>query len=89
MLVLNERSPGSIFYMSLNKYIEQVTLPQYSGTATHLLVFTLGGISTRNRIVDYYYTGDFVDGFVFQGIIEESRAAEFEYSKHNLSYGCF
>lgn len=73
MLVLDEMAitPGYIFDSSMNKYFGDATLPHHSGTATHVLVFMLGGISTRwKQIVGYYFTGDSVNGAVLKEIIE-------------------
>ena len=47
-----------------------VTLPKYSGIATHALVSMLGGITTRwKQTVAYYYTSNSTDGTVFKDII--------------------
>nr|XP_054757276.1 uncharacterized protein LOC129263389 [Lytechinus pictus] len=47
-----------------------VTLPQHDGTATHALVFMLGGITTRwKQTVCYHYTSNSTDGAVFKDIV--------------------
>nr|CAI5855990.1 unnamed protein product [Callosobruchus analis] len=72
ILVLDEMAitPGKIFDTSLNKYLGGVTLPGHTGIASHVLAFMLGGLSKRwKQIVGYYFTGDSVNGAVFQDII--------------------
>lgn len=72
VLVLDEMSitPGTVFDSSLNKYFGNVTLPEHTGIATHVLVFMLGGITTRwKQVVAYHFTGDSVNGVVFESII--------------------
>ena len=47
-----------------------VTLPAHSGTATHALVFMLGGETTRwKQTVAYYFTGNSVDGEACKPIV--------------------
>lgn len=81
ILVLDEMaiSPGNTYDTSLNKYFGQVTLPDHSGTATHVLVFMLAGINTRwKQVVAYYFTGNSVNGSIFKDImlmiIEEAKS---------------
>lgn len=80
ILVLDEMAitPGHIYDTSLNKYFGQVTLPEHTGMATHVLVFMLAGINTRwKQVIAYYFTGNSVNGSVFKKIInmifEEAR----------------
>ena len=73
VLVLDEMAitPGNVFDTSLNKYFEDVTLPEHTGIATHVLVFMLGGVTTRwKQVVAYHFTGNSVNGAVFKNIIE-------------------
>jgi hypothetical protein len=56
----------------LHKLPVTYTLPENEGDATHVLVFMLGGISTRwKQTVSYYFTGDSVRGNVYEQIIVE------------------
>lgn len=74
VLVLDEMAitPGNTYDSSLNKYYGNVTLPDHSGIATHVLVFMLGGVNTRwKQIVAYYFTGDSVNGAAFNDIIKK------------------
>ncbi|KAK6186664.1 hypothetical protein SNE40_005950 [Patella caerulea] len=60
-----------------------VTLPGHSGVATHGLVFTLGGISTRwKQVVAYHFTGDRVDGTTIKPIILEIIKSACEIGLH-------
>lgn len=73
VLVLDEMAitPGKVFDTSLNKYFGDVTLPGHTGMATHVLVFMLGGVTTRwKQVVAYHFTGNSVNGAVFKSIIE-------------------
>jgi hypothetical protein len=74
VLIMDEMAitPSSTFDASLNKYFGKITLPEHEGDATHVLVFMLGGISTRwKQTVAYYFTGDSVRGNVYEQIIVE------------------
>jgi hypothetical protein len=65
-------TPSSTFDASLNKYFGKITWPEHEGDATHVLVFMLGGISTRwKQTVAYYFTGNSVRGNVYEQIIVE------------------
>lgn len=73
VLILDEMAitSGNVYDCSLSKYFGNVTLPEHSGMATHVLVFMLGGVITRwKQVVAYYYTSDSVNGAVFHDIIE-------------------
>ncbi|KAB0804614.1 hypothetical protein PPYR_01584 [Photinus pyralis] len=81
VLVLDEMAitPGNTYDSSLSKYFGDVTLPEHTGIATHVLVFMLGGITVRwKQVVAYYYTSNSVNGTVFKDIIMEilKRAEE-------------
>lgn len=74
MLVLDEMAirPSTTYDTSLKKMFGTVTLPNHTGTATHVLVFMLAGITSRwKQIVAYYFTSNTVDGSVFKDIINE------------------
>ena len=46
------------FDQSSGRLLRDVTLPGHTGSATHGLIFMLGGITTRwKQIVGYHYTG--------------------------------
>lgn len=61
---------SNMFDVSLNKNLGNITLPGYHGIATNVLVFMLGGISTRwKQTVAYYFTGHSVNGTVYNDII--------------------
>lgn len=72
VLVMDEMAitPGTSYDTSLKKYFGNVTLPDHSGLATHVLVFMLGGITSRwKQVVAYYFTSDSVNGDIFKNII--------------------
>lgn len=72
MLVLDEMAitPGKIYDASMCKYFGDVTLPEHSGVATHVLVFLLAGVNSRwKQIVAYYFTSNTVFGSVFKEIV--------------------
>jgi len=51
-------TPSNIFDVPLNKNVGNIILPNHEGTVTNVLVFMLGGISTRwKQTVAYYFTG--------------------------------
>ena len=53
-----------------DNFLGGVTLPGHSGTDTHVLVFMLGGITTRwKQTIAYYYAGNSTDGRVFADIV--------------------
>ena len=53
-----------------DNFLGGVTLPGHSGTDTHVLVFMLGGITTRcKQTIAHYYTGNSTDGRVFADIV--------------------
>ncbi|KAJ4426849.1 hypothetical protein ANN_26648 [Periplaneta americana] len=73
VLILDEMAitSGNVYDCSLSKYFGNVTPPEHSDMATHVLVFMLGGVITRwKQVVAYYYTSDSVNGAVFHDIIE-------------------
>jgi hypothetical protein len=54
------------------RFMGDVTLPQHSGSATHALVFMIGGITTRwKQTVAYFFTGNKTNGIVFADIALE------------------
>lgn len=74
VLVLDEMAitPGKMYDTSLSKYFGEVTLPYHSGLATHVLLFMLGGVTSRwKQVVAYYFTSDSVNGAVLKDIIIE------------------
>lgn len=65
VLIMDEISitPSNLFDVSLNKNLGNITLPNHAGIATNVLVFMLGGISTRwKQSVAYYFTGHSING---------------------------
>jgi len=74
VLIMDEMAiiPSNVFDVSLNKNVGNITLPNHEGTATNVLVFMLGGISTRwKQTVAYYFTGPSVNGTVYSNIITD------------------
>lgn len=74
VLVMDEMAitPGTSYDTSLKKYFGNVTLPDHSGLATHVLVFMLGGITSRwKQVVAYYFTSDSVNGDIFKNSIHQ------------------
>lgn len=75
MLVLDEMSltPSHVFDTSTNTYLRCANLSNHSDnkhTATHALVFMIGGIASRwKQVVAYYYTGNSVDGAKIKPIV--------------------
>lgn len=72
VLIMDEMAitPFNVFDVSLNKNVGNITLPNHEGIATNVLVFMLGGISTRwKQTVTYYFTGPSVNGIVYSDII--------------------
>lgn len=72
-LVLDEMAitPTSVYDISLNKYLGEVTLPDHTGVATHVLVFMLAGIKARwKQVVGYFFTGNSVKGVIINDIIK-------------------
>lgn len=62
VLALDEMfiTEGYSYDVASKTFVGKVTLPQHSGTATHGLVFMLGGISSRwKQTVAYYFTGKY------------------------------
>lgn len=73
-IILDEMTitPSKVYDISTSSYIGNVTLPNHSGVATHALVIMLGGISTRwKQTVAYYFSGDSVNGTVYDKILTE------------------
>lgn len=61
MIALDEMAitASNILDPSSNEYIGDVTLPQHSSSATHALVFMLGGVTSRwKQTVAYHFTGN-------------------------------
>lgn len=74
VLIMDEMAitPTSFYDTSLNKYIGNVTLPEHKGVATNVMVFMLGGITSRwKQTVGYYFTGKSVNGIVYDRIIKD------------------
>lgn len=72
VLIMDEMAitPSLNFDTSLNKYFGKVTLPGHEGEATHVLVFMLGGISSRwKQTIAYYFTGNSVNGSIYHNIV--------------------
>lgn len=62
--------PETTYDSKSDKYYGEITLPQYSGNATHVQVVILAGINTRwKQIVAYYFTGGSIEDSVFKEII--------------------
>jgi len=74
VLIMDEMAitPASLYDTSLNKYIGNITLPDHEGVATNVMVFMLGGITSKwKQTVGYYFTGKSVNGIVYDGIIKD------------------
>lgn len=75
LLFLDEMSivPGNFFDPSSKHYIGTATIPTATGeykSATHILVFMLGGIGARwKQVVAYHFTSDSVNGRSLKPII--------------------
>jgi len=72
VLIMDEMAitPSNLFDVSSNKNIGKVTLPHHEGTGTSVLVFMLGGISTRwKQTVAYFFTGKSVNGNIYHDIV--------------------
>jgi len=72
VLIMDEMAitPSNLFDVSSNKNIGKVTLPHHEGTVTSVLVFMLGGISTRwKQTVAYFFTGKSINGNVYHDIV--------------------
>jgi hypothetical protein len=74
-LVLHEMAitSASVYDISLNKFLDKVTLPDHTGVATHVLVFMLAGIKARwKQVMGYYFSGNSIKGvIIINGIIEK------------------
>ena len=54
-------------------FVGDVTLPGHSGTATHSLVFMLGGLRSRwKQTVAYFFTGNSTNGGIFYDYLSHS-----------------
>lgn len=74
VLIMDEMAitPASLYDTSLNKYIGNITLPDHEGVATNVMVFMLGGITSKWKpTVGYYFTGKSVNSIVYDGIIKD------------------
>lgn len=72
VLIMDEMAitPANLFDVSSNKNIGKINLPNHEGTGTSVLVFMLGGISTRwKQTVAYFFTGKSVNGDVYHDIV--------------------
>jgi hypothetical protein len=72
VLIMDEIAiiPSNLFDVSSNKNIGQVTLPHHEETATSVLVFMLGGISTGwKQTVAYFFTGNRDNRNVYHDIV--------------------
>ena len=73
-LTLDEMSitPSIEYDASSGQLLGNVTLPGHCGSATHALVFMLGGLSSRwKQTVAYHFTGNSTDGTVMKPIVLE------------------
>jgi hypothetical protein len=63
---------ASVYDISLNKYLDKVTLPDHTGVATYVLVFMLAGIKARwKQVMGYYFSGNSIKGvIIINDIIE-------------------
>ena len=71
-LTLDEMSikPTIDFDVKSGCFIGNVNLPDHEGIATHVLVFMLGGLTTRwKQTVAYFFTGNATDGSAFVDIV--------------------
>lgn len=69
VLIMDE-TPANLFVMSSNTKIGNSTLPNHKRTGINVLVFMLGGISTRwKQIIAYYFTEKTIEGNVYHDII--------------------
>lgn len=62
--------PGVNYCNNLKQYIGDVTLPQHSGTANHLLVFMAVGLRERwKQVVAYYFSSDIINNGCLKDIL--------------------
>lgn len=69
---------GVNYCSNLKQFVGNITLPNHSGTANHVMVFMLVGIRARwKQVIAYHFTGDTVDhGCLKTIVVDLIRKAE-------------
>ncbi|XP_062556289.1 uncharacterized protein LOC134221111 [Armigeres subalbatus] len=82
--------PGNNFCSNLKKYVGNVTLPEHTGVATHVLVFMLTKKKHWKQVIGYHLTGDSIKSGCLKNIIFDliRKAEEIGFRVHAAISDC-